>query len=97
MHHRPGPHGHAAVVHEDERELVRQLAGTPAFKKSACERRKVDMLFAHLKRNLGFRRLRLRGPTGAGDEFLLAATAQNLRRLAHSLSASPPTSAPAPA
>jgi hypothetical protein len=97
MHHRPGPHGHAAVVHEDEREHVRQLAGTPAFKTSACERRKVEMLFAHLKRNLGFRRLRLRGPTGAGDEFLLAATAQNLRRLARGLSASPPTSAPAPA
>ena len=51
------------------------------------------MLFAHLKRNLGFRRLRLRGPTGAGDEFLLAATAQNLRRLARSLVASPPTPA----
>jgi hypothetical protein len=26
--------------------------------------------------------LRLRGPNGASDEFLLAATAQNLRRLA---------------
>jgi hypothetical protein len=27
-------------------------------------------------------RLRLRGPYGANDEFLLAATAQNLRKLA---------------
>lgn len=84
-------------VHEDEREYVRQLAGTPAFKRSARERRKVEMLFAHLKRHLGFRRLRLRGPTGAGDEFLLAATAQNLRRLARNLVAPPPTSAPTPA
>ena len=40
------------------------------------------MLFAHLKRILGLGRLRLRGPSGAKDEFLLAATAQNLRKLA---------------
>jgi hypothetical protein len=40
------------------------------------------MLFAHLKRITGLRRLRLRGPTGAKDEFLLAATAQSLRKLA---------------
>lgn len=84
-------------VHEDEREHVRQLAGTPEFKRSARERRKVEMLFAHLKRNPGFRRLRLRGPTGASDEFLLAATAQNLRRLARNLAASPPAGALAPA
>jgi transposase len=42
----------------------------------------VTMLFAHLKRILRLTRLRLRGPNGARDEFLLAATAQNLRRLA---------------
>jgi hypothetical protein len=40
------------------------------------------MLFAHLKRILKLDRLRLRGPSGAHDEFLLAATAQNLRRMA---------------
>ena len=40
------------------------------------------MLFAHLKRILKIDRLRLRGPTGAHDEFLLADTAQNLRKLA---------------
>ncbi|SHM79929.1 hypothetical protein SAMN05443432_11913 [Roseovarius litoreus] len=39
------------------------------------------MLFAHLKRILGLNRLRLRGPNGAKDEFLLAAIAQNLRKL----------------
>jgi len=44
--------------------------------------RKVEMLFAPLKRILKLDRLRLRGPTGAHDEFLLAATAQNLRKLA---------------
>ncbi|MFO0432714.1 MAG: IS5/IS1182 family transposase, partial [Hyphomonadaceae bacterium] len=41
-----------------------------------------EMLFAHLKRILKMGRLRLRGPNGARDEFLLAATAQNLRKLA---------------
>jgi hypothetical protein len=50
-------------------------------------RKKVEMLFAHLKRILGLGRLRLRGPCGANDEFLLAATAQNLRKLAKILPA----------
>ena len=50
-------------------------------------RKKVEMLFAHLKRILGLGRLRLRGPNGAKDEFLLAATAQNLRKLATMLPA----------
>ncbi|MEP6020260.1 MAG: metallophosphoesterase [Paracoccaceae bacterium] len=36
----------------------------------------------HLKRILGLGRLRLRGPCGVQDEFTLAATAQNLRKLA---------------
>ena len=84
-------------LHETERENVRQLAGTSEFRRSTRERRKVEMLFAHLKRHLGFRRLRLRGLTGASDEFLLAATAQNLRRLARSLPAPPSMSVPTPA
>jgi transposase len=67
---------------EAEREYVRALKGTEAFEVSAKERRKVEMAFAHLKRNLSFRRLRLRGITGASDEFLHAATVQNLRKLA---------------
>ncbi len=47
-----------------------------------CRIRGLDtkMLFAHLKRILRLGRLRLRGPSGAKDEFLLAATAQNLRK-----------------
>lgn len=40
------------------------------------------MLFAHLKRTMALDRLRLRGPGGAQDGFLLVATAQNLRRMA---------------
>jgi hypothetical protein len=52
------------------------------YSKSASPRKKVEMLVAHLKRILRLDRLRLRGPCGAHDEFLLAATAQNLRKLA---------------
>jgi hypothetical protein len=49
---------------------------------SRRQRKKVEILFAHLKRIVRLDRLRLRGPCGARDEFLLAATAQNLRKLA---------------
>jgi transposase len=69
-------------VHEAAREKTRAIAQTEAFLVSRRERKKVEMLFAHLKRILGLNRLRLRGPCGARDEFLLAATAQNLRKLA---------------
>ena len=82
---------------EVEREHARALKGTEAFQRSARERRKVEMAFAHLKRNLGFRRLRLRGITGASDEFLLAATVQNLRKLARFLPHRPPISPGCPA
>jgi transposase len=69
-------------VDEDARDVARALAATPEFEVACRRRKKVEMLFAHLKRILGLGRLRLRGPCGAKDEFLLAATAQNLRRLA---------------
>ena len=57
---------------------------------SRCERKKVEMLFAHLKRIMKLDRLRLRGLTGATDEFTLAATVQNLRRMAKLLPHGPP-------
>jgi hypothetical protein len=69
-------------VHEDARDVARALASTPEYEAACRRRKKVEMLFAHLKRILRLGRLRLRGPYGAKDEFLLAATAQNLRRLA---------------
>ena len=67
---------------ERSRDVARSLIGTELYERSRRERKKIEMLFAHLKRIIGLRRLRLRGPTGAKDEFLLAATAQNLRKLA---------------
>ena len=67
---------------EEARQAVRDLRDTAAYDESRRRRKKVEMLFAHLKRHLGFKRLRLRGLKGANEEFLLAATAQNLKRLA---------------
>jgi IS5 family transposase len=69
-------------IYEHAREVARSLRGTPAFERSRQGRKRIEMVFAHLKRILKMGRLRLRGPCGAQDEFLLAATAQNLRKLA---------------
>jgi transposase len=69
-------------IHEGARDMARDIAKTEAYVTSRHERKKIEMLFAHLKRILKLDRLRLRGPNGARDEFHLAATAQNLRKLA---------------
>jgi hypothetical protein len=68
--------------HGDARDLARLAAQSPFNPKAQAKRKKVEMLFAHLKRILGLGRLRLRGPCGVQDEFTLAAIAQNLRKLA---------------
>src|SRR2546429_2740160 len=81
-------------IYEEARDVARALAKTEAFKQSCRDRKRVEMLFAHLKRILRLGRLRLRGPCGAQFEFTLAAIAQNLRRLAK-LVARPPPLAPA--
>jgi len=77
-------------IYEDARNAARALAGTEAFEQSRRDRKRVEMLFAHLKRILRLGRLRLRGPRGAQDEFLLGAIAQNLRRLAKLMARPPP-------
>ena len=80
-------------IYEDARAAARALANTQAFEQSRRDRKRVEMLFAHLKRILKLGRLRLRGPCGAQDEFTLAAIAQNLRRLAKLLGRPPPAPA----
>lgn len=67
---------------EAAREYARKLAGTEAFEQSSRERKKVEMRFAHLKTHHGFERMRLRGLSGARDEFHLAAIVQNLKTMA---------------
>jgi hypothetical protein len=69
-------------VHEGARNLARAIAKEDEWLVSRRERKKVEMLFAHLQRILRLDWLRLRGPNGARDEFHLAAAAQNLRKLA---------------
>src|ERR1700716_4325684 len=77
-------------VHEEARDVARALSKTEAFEQSRRDRKRVEMLFAHLKRILHLGRLRLRGPYGAQDEFTLAAIAQNLRRMARLITHPPP-------
>jgi len=77
-------------IDEDVRDQVRALANTEAFQVSRHERKKVEMRFAHMKRIHKLDRLRLRGLSGAKDEVLLTAIAQNLRRLAKLLCRAPP-------
>jgi transposase len=77
-------------LYEGARDMARDIARTATYAISRRQRKKVEMLFAHLKRILRLDRLRLRGPCGAHDEFLLAATAQNLRKLAKLIPAPQP-------
>ena len=81
-------------IHEHARDVARSFVGTEAFERSRRERKKIEMRFAHLKRILRLGRLRLRGPRGAQDEFVLAAIAQNLRRFASLVVRPPPARAP---
>jgi DDE family transposase len=77
-------------IYEEARDVARALAKTDAFERSRRDRKRVEMLFAHLKRIFRLTRLRLRGPCGAQFEFTLAAIAQNLRRLAKLVVRPPP-------
>jgi transposase len=77
-------------VHEAARDVARRLRDTLEYQQSRRDRKKVEMLFAHLKRILKLDRLRLRGPSGAHDEFTLAAAAQNLRKMAKLVTRPPP-------
>jgi transposase len=80
-------------IYEGARDVARQIAKSWEGHTSRRLRKKVEMLFAHLKRILKLDRLRLRGPNGARDEFILAATAQNLRKLAKLIPMPIPTAA----
>src|SRR5262245_22340783 len=75
----------ARDINEEARDHVRSLKDTPEFEQSSNQRKKVEMRFAHLKVHHRFERLRLRGLTGARDEFHLAAIVQNLKTLANHL------------
>jgi transposase len=84
-------------IYEASREVARTIAKTPEYRQSRKDRKKVEVLFAHLKRIMKLDRLRLRGLSGAGDEFLMAATVQNLKKLAQQRYKPPDYSIGAPA
>ena len=84
----------ARDINEAARNFARLLKGSLEFEQSSHERKKVEMRFAHLKVHHRFERMRLRGLTGARDEFHLAAIVQNLETLASHIWR-PPLSEPA--
>jgi transposase len=77
-------------LHEDARDIARRKMRTKAFARSKDERKRVEMRFAHLKTHHGFERMRLRGLSGARDEFHLAAIVQNLKTIALRILGPPP-------
>ncbi|MCW3110995.1 MAG: putative transposase [Segetibacter sp.] len=78
-------------IYEKSREVAREITKGDVYRdRSRAERKKIEILFAHMKRNLRFDRLRLRGIKSAADEFLLVATVQNLRRLTRLWNLPPP-------
>jgi hypothetical protein len=94
LHRHHGALGVTALVprdvNEDTRDYARALDGTPAFERSSNQRKKVEMRFAHLKTHHRFERMRLRGLSGARDEFHLAAIVQNLKTLVNHIWHPPP-------
>jgi Transposase DDE domain len=77
--------------HGDARDVARRKMKTKAFTRSRDQRKRVEMRFAHLKTHHDFERMRLRGLSGARDEFHLAAIVQNLKTLALRTLGPPPT------
>jgi len=66
---------------EPARQYAKQLVDTEGYRLSRRERKKVEALFAELKDVIKLRRFRLRRLRNVKEQTLMAATAQNLRRL----------------
>jgi transposase len=77
-------------INEAARDYTRTLMDTKAYRIARAERKKIETLFGEAKSVLSMMRLRLRGLTGARDEFLLTATVQNLKRLVDRTARPPP-------
>ena len=77
-------------VNQEARDYTQALMETDAYWQSALDRKKIERLFGEAKRHLSMTRLRLRGLTGAGDEFLLTAAIQNIKRLVKQAAIPPP-------
>lgn len=71
---------------EEVRRRAQDREATPEFQTSLRLRRRIERLFACIKHNDGLHRLRLRGLRGASEQFLLAATARNLKQMVRAFS-----------
>jgi transposase len=74
--------------YEDVREHVRKLSQTPEFAVARRARNKIEALFSELRNQIRLRKLRLRGLPRAGEQFILAAAVQNIKRLVRFVSQS---------
>jgi len=77
-------------INQEARDYAQGLMGTDAYIDSGIQRKKIERLFGEAKHIHSMNRLRLRGLSGAKDEFLLSATIQNLKRLASIATIPPP-------
>jgi len=83
----------AIHFNESARQRARDLWNTQEFAQAQRQRKKVEALFAELKGRIGLHRLRLRRLRFVQEQFFLAATAQNIKRLVRFLNT--PTTGPA--
>lgn len=90
--------GRKLFVHwqEPARQAVRALVGTPAYVHSQRARYTIEALFPELKQQIRLRRVRLRRLWNVAEQFLLAVTAQNLKRLVRFLARGQAVPAPSP-
>lgn len=79
-------------INQEARDYTQALMETEAYSQSAGDHKKIERLFGKAKLILSMTRLRLRGLSGAKDEFLLTAIVQNLKRLANHMTNLPPRS-----
>lgn len=79
-------------VHRQEaaREVVRLLSHTPGYDRARRTRYRIEALFGELKQQMRLRRVRLRRLWNVAEQFHLAATAQNLKRLVRVLARQAP-------
>ncbi|MBT3557319.1 MAG: transposase [Rhodospirillales bacterium] len=77
-------------TNQEVRDDAQALMETDAYYQSGVDRKQIERLFGEAKNILSMVRLRLRGLSGAKEEFLLTATVQNLKRLANHSTRPPP-------
>ncbi len=80
------------VIHVDEevRQRARERNQQPDYFRHQRSRKKIEALFGELKNRICLRRARLRRLRHVQEQFLMAATAQNLKRLVRFLATMPP-------